>query len=92
MPILKIRDENGNFIPIRSVRGERGPQGIQGEQGIKGETGDSGVYIGNEEPTNDANVWIDTDENPTEELLTKTEADAKYLTLETLPVYNGGVS
>lgn len=35
---------------------------------FKGETGDSGVYIGNEEPTNDANVWVDTDENPTDVL------------------------
>lgn len=61
------------------------------KEDFKGEPGDSGVYIGNEEPTNDANVWIDTDENPTD-VLTREEADAKYLTLETLPVYNGGVS
>jgi hypothetical protein len=52
-------------------QGPSGPPGIQGEQGIRGE---SGVYIGNEEPTNeDVMVWIDTDgeadENPSEYVL-----------------------
>lgn len=31
----------------------------RGPQGEKGETGDSGVYIGENAPTNGANVWID---------------------------------
>ncbi len=47
-----------------SVEKTVGPGGVvtltfgipQGEQGIQG---DSGVYVGSDEPTNDANVWID---------------------------------
>lgn len=42
-------------------------------KGDKGDTGDSGVYIGPDEPTNGASVWIDTDENPTSEYATKEE-------------------
>lgn len=58
--------------------GPTGPQGPQGEQGIpgpqgeagpQGEPGESGVYIGDEEPTSDANVWIDPNENPAEEYI-----------------------
>lgn len=45
-------------------------KGDPGEKGEPGETGDSGVYIGNEEPTNGAKVWIDLDE-PTVEFATK---------------------
>lgn len=54
MAILKIKDENGNFINIPSIigeqgpqgergpQGEQGPQGIQGVQGPQGEKGDTG--------------------------------------------------
>ena len=43
-------------------KGEQGIQGIQGEQGIQGiqgEQGVSGVWVGENEPTGDYNVWID---------------------------------
>ena len=41
--------------------GPIGPQGIQGIQGIQGETGFSGVFVGQEEPTDtNVTVWVDT--------------------------------
>ena len=39
-------------------------------KGEPGEPGKSGVYVGNEAPTDDSNVWIDLDEAP-EEYATK---------------------
>lgn len=42
-------------------------------KGEKGDTGDSGVYVGPDEPTNGASVWIDTNENPTDQYATKEE-------------------
>ena len=64
--IRGVQGEQG----IQGIQGEQGIQGIQGEQGvqgiqgIQGETGDSGVYIGNNAPSdNDVNVWIDTDDD-----------------------------
>ena len=44
----------------------QGPEGPAGPQGNPGPTGESGVYIGEEEPTNpDVRVWIYPDDNPT---------------------------
>jgi hypothetical protein len=45
IPILQVKNSNGEWIEVPA---------------IKGNNGDSGVYIGAEEPTNNANVWIDT--------------------------------
>ena len=50
--------------------GPQGPQGEVGPQGPAGEPGKSGVYVGNEAPTDDSNVWITLDEEP-EEYATK---------------------
>lgn len=39
MAILKIKDENGNFINIPSIvgpKGATGPQGPEGKQGVSG--------------------------------------------------------
>ena len=38
-PILRVRDAQGNLIPIPAVRGEAGPQGIPGPQGPQGPQG-----------------------------------------------------
>lgn len=40
------------------IEGEQGPQGEQGIQGDIGPTGYSGVYVGTEQPPEDATVWI----------------------------------
>ena len=48
------------------------------------EDGQSGVYIGEEEPEN-ANVWIDTNDDPTDEVATKT-----YVTEEITKAIAGG--
>ena len=42
MAILKIKDENGIFINIPSIKGEKGEKGDKGEQGIQGPTGEQG--------------------------------------------------
>ena len=51
--MLNIRDANGNFIKIPVIKGDKG------DQGPKGDTGNSGIYIGQEAPT-DPNqvVWL----------------------------------
>lgn len=54
--------------------GDPGPQGEPGPVGPPGEPGKSGVYVGNEAPTDDSNVWIDLDEEP-EEYATKQYVD-----------------
>lgn len=50
--------------------GVPGPQGEVGPPGPAGAPGKSGVYVGNEAPTDDSNVWITLDEEP-EEYATK---------------------
>ena len=60
--ILRVRDENGNFVDIPAIvgpRGEQGPVGPQGSQGIQGIQGEKGAdgktpYIGD-----NGNWWID---------------------------------
>lgn len=42
MAVLKIKDENGNFIDIPAIVGPQGPQGIKGDKGDKGDTGPQG--------------------------------------------------
>lgn len=54
--------------------GPQGPQGEVGPRGPAGEPGKSGVYIGNEAPTDGSNVWITLDEAP-EEYATKQYVD-----------------
>ena len=73
--IKQLEQEGGKPGPQgepgpQGPQGEPGPQGPQGPVGPAGEQGKSGVYIGNEAPTDDSNVWIDTDEEP-EEYATK---------------------
>lgn len=54
-------DEHNAVFDFVLPRGDRGIQGIQGE---KGETGASGVHIGADAPTDDENVWIDVNGDP----------------------------
>lgn len=42
MAVLKIKDENDNFIDIPAIVGPQGPQGIKGDKGDKGDTGATG--------------------------------------------------
>lgn len=58
-----IQGEIGPIGPAGPA-GEKGDKGDPGEKGETGPAGDSGVYIGSEEPTNDANVWIDPNGTP----------------------------
>lgn len=43
MSVLKIKDENGDFISVRSIKGEKGDPGPQGPPG----SGSSGVWESN---------------------------------------------
>lgn len=43
----------------QGLQGPTGPKGEKGEQGIPGVDGKSGVYVGNEEPTDpEVLIWI----------------------------------
>ena len=42
MSVLKIRDEQGDFKDILTIKGEKGEKGDVGPQGPKGETGATG--------------------------------------------------
>lgn len=65
-----------------------GPEGPEGPAGPQGETGNSGVYIGNEAPTDEtAVVWIDLDGESTPIL---TESDVRELINEALGVIENG--
>ena len=39
--ILRVKDENGNWIEIPAIQGEKGDRGERGERGEKGEKGDT---------------------------------------------------
>ena len=78
---FRQRAENGEFdgvdgtVSFEELTEEqreslRGPKGDTGNPGKDGEHGKSGVYVGNEVPTDDSNVWITLDEEP-EEYATK---------------------
>ena len=56
----------GDVGPIgpKGPAGEKGDKGDPGEKGEAGPAGDSGVYVGSETPTNDANIWIDPNGTP----------------------------
>lgn len=72
---LGVRLEGTTKYEYVDLKGDKGEPGATGETGPKGETGDSGVYVGPEAPTNGANVWIDTDENPTNDIVTRAELE-----------------
>lgn len=58
MPPVSAADIRGPQGPA----GERGPEGPQGSQGVAGPQGipgDTRVYVGSDEPPEDAEVWID---------------------------------
>lgn len=45
MSVIKIRNEEGNFVDISAIQGPpgpQGPQGIQGQTGPQGPKGDKG--------------------------------------------------
>lgn len=43
MSILKIKDGQGNWVSVPTIKGETGPKGETGSKGDKGETGDTGA-------------------------------------------------
>jgi len=43
MATLKLKDENGNWISIQSIKGETGPQGPAGTNGTNGKDGKDGT-------------------------------------------------
>lgn len=46
--------------------GPMGPEGPEGKQGERGETGNPGIYVGDEEPTDEeVKIWVsESDLNP----------------------------
>ena len=55
---------------IQGPKGETGPQGATGPAGPKGEKGDDSVWLGNTEPSEEYNVWIDPDGTTVDQLVT----------------------
>lgn len=54
-----------------------------GVEYFKGDVGDSGVFIGNDMPTNDANIWIEPTNEQVDVLVTEEQLVAKgYMTEE----------
>ena len=89
----------GGARGIKGDTGQQGPQGeqgIQGEQGEKGDTGDSGVFIGPDQPTNpDKDVWIDTDDDDTVGIPTKTSDlinDSGFIDVELEPIFTASAA
>lgn len=58
MPILKVKDNNGNYITIPSIIGPAGPVGPAGSTGPAGKDG-TNIEISNTQPTDEnVEVWI----------------------------------
>ena len=44
-PALRVRDLEGNYIPLPAIRGEKGEKGDRGEPGPQGPRGDIGEHV-----------------------------------------------
>lgn len=55
---------NGGTRGLKGDTGDKGETGEKGDPGEKGEKGDSGVWVGEETPPEDYDVWIDPDGTP----------------------------
>lgn len=44
-PALRVRDDQGNYIPLPSIRGEKGEKGDKGDPGPQGPKGDLGENV-----------------------------------------------
>lgn len=42
MSVIKVKNENGEFVDIPAIQGPQGPTGPQGEPGIQGTQGPAG--------------------------------------------------
>ena len=63
----------------KGEQGEPGPQGLQGPQGEPGKDGENGkdtVYLGNNEPSAEYNIWLNPDGDSVDALATKAELNA----------------
>ena len=56
--------------------GPQGPQGPKGEPGKDGENGKDTVYLGNNEPSAEYNIWLNPDGDSVDALATKAELSA----------------
>ena len=64
----------------KGIKGDRGPAGPKGDKGDRGERGPIGLQGKSGEAPDMSDYY------------TKTDADSKFLTLDTLPTYNGSVT
>lgn len=44
-PALRVRDSQGNYIPLPAIRGEKGEKGDKGDTGPQGPKGDLGEHV-----------------------------------------------
>ena len=63
----------------KGEKGDTGPQGLQGPKGEPGKDGENGkdtVYLGNNEPSAEYNIWLNPDGDSVDALATKAELSA----------------
>ena len=78
MAILKVKNENGEYINIPSIKGEQGLRGEKGDKGDKGEAGKSGVHVGSEPPIDESvNIWLNPNGEASNYLATKEDIPTK---------------
>ncbi len=65
---------------IQGIQGEPGPKGDKGEPGPRGEKGENGkdtVYLGNNEPSAEYNIWLNPDGDSVDALATVAQLEGK---------------
>lgn len=60
MSVLKIRDENGVFRSVTTIRGEKGDKGDTGGQGPQGEKGKDGATAAEVIAAMQSETWVFT--------------------------------
>ena len=65
---------------IQGIQGETGPKGEKGEPGPRGEKGENGkntVYLGNNEPSAEYDIWLNPDGDSVDALATVAQLEEK---------------
>ena len=60
MSVMMIRDENGVFQPVTTIRGEKGDKGDTGAQGPQGEKGKDGATAAEVIAAMQSETWVFT--------------------------------
>lgn len=64
MSVVKVKNEDGEFIDIPVIQGEKGEKGDTGPQGLPGPVGPAGTSVNVIEATDEANAITLSLQNP----------------------------